>query len=298
MKRYDLPTPQTISEGLQSFGYIPDANTANVLYYAMVLEKPLLIEGPAGAGKTELAKAFGKFLGRDLIRLQCYEGIDESKALYEWNYQKQLLHIQSVNSSDYVSTDADKEIYTEDFLLERPLLRAIRTEVPQILLIDEIDKSDEEFESFLLEILSDWQVSIPEIGTVRAQSIPFVILTSNNSRALSEALRRRCLYLYLDYPNEERELAILKLDFPDLLDALGTQALTFVRRVRLLRLKKHPSISEVLDWVRILDESGITHLSEESVTETLNILLKHQQDCIQVTQVMKQEHWLDGNDRT
>ncbi len=288
--------PEDISQGLLQHGYLADNNTAAVLHYAMLLDKPVLVEGPAGAGKTELAKALALSLKRELIRLQCYEGIDENKALYEWNYQKQLLHIQAQNKAE-ASSPQNGGVYGPEFLLERPLLKSIRSKEPQVLLIDEIDKADEEFESFLLEILSDWQITVPELGTLKAFNIPFVILTSNNTRGLSEALRRRCLYLYLDYPNEERELAILRLDNPDLNERLGRQAISFVRRIRLERLKKHPSISEMLDWVRILEKEGIDALNIAVVEKTLNILLKHQQDIDHILGALKQGGWLNGSDR-
>lgn len=292
-----IPENDEILKGLMIHGYIADHAIACVIRYAILLEKPLLIEGPAGAGKTELAKALSGFLGRELLRLQCYEGIDESKALYEWNYQKQLLHIQAQNTEvDRVRSCVN--IYSEEFLLERPLLKSIRSNTPQVLLIDEIDKSDEEFESFLLEILSDWQITIPEIGTIKAKSVPFVLLTSNSSRNLSEALRRRCLYLYLDYPNEERELAILRLDFPNMNEHIGKQVIAFVRRIRLERIKKHPSISEVLDWVRALEHLQIHELTETDVKSTINILLKHKQDCEQILEIMTEKGWLHGNDHS
>ncbi|EHQ89343.1 AAA family ATPase [Desulfosporosinus youngiae] len=285
---------EQLKQGLKQNGYIADDTAALILQYSLLLNKPLLIEGPAGAGKTELAKVWSQYLDRNLIRLQCYEGIDESKALYEWNYHKQLLYLQTQSSDLRTWSDASHRIYSREFLLERPLLKAINSENPSVLLIDEIDKSDEEFESFLLEILSDWQISIPETGTIAAASIPSVILTSNNTRNLSNALRRRCLYLYLDYPNEQRELEILRLHFPDLKALLGKQVVTFVRGLRLEKLKKHPSISEVIDWVRILDHMYIEELSADRIRDTLNILLKFKDDCEKIMDQLNQKDWFSG----
>ncbi|WP_005032258.1 AAA family ATPase [Holophaga foetida] len=283
-----------IKQGLAKQGYIADDATALVLQFSVLLQKPLLIEGPAGAGKTGLAKAWSQFLERELIRLQCYEGIDEGKALYEWNYQKQLLYIQTQDPDHRKWTSAHTSIYGPEFLMERPLLKAISGHQPSVLLIDEIDKSDEEFESFLLEVLSEWQVSIPETGTIAATTIPSVILTSNNTRNLSQALRRRCLYLYLDYPSEARELDILRLHFPGLTESLGRQVVTFVRRLRLEKLKKHPSISEVIDWTRVLEHLGAETLTPELAQATLNVLLKHQEDCRRMTEKLSQAEWFRG----
>ncbi|TWH49181.1 MoxR family ATPase [Sporomusa sp. KB1] len=285
---------EELKQGLQQQGYIADDSTAMLLSISVLLNKPILIEGPAGAGKTELAKAWSHYLHRKLIRLQCYEGIDEAKALYDWNYQKQLLYIQAQGAAPTNWSATTQSIYAKEFLLTRPLLEAISSKLPSVLLIDEIDKSDEEFESFLLEILSDWQISIPETGTVTAASIPSVILTSNNSRNLSHALRRRCLYLYLDYPSEQRELEILKLYFPTLNDVLGKQAVAFVRRVRLEKCKKHPSISEVIDWVTVLSHLGVQELSAGTVISTVNILLKYREDCLNIIEKMNQKDWLRG----
>lgn len=285
---------EDLKQGLKRQGYIADDNTAMILQYSLMLNKPLLIEGPAGAGKTELAKTWSQFLDRELIRLQCYEGIDEGKALYEWNYQKQLLYIQTRGSEPRQWSATSNTIYTEEFLLKRPLMKAITSKESSVLLIDEIDKSDEEFESFLLEVLSDWQISIPEMGTLTASSMPSVLLTSNSTRNLSEALRRRCLYLYLDYPNEQRELEILKQYFPHLKETLGRQAVTFVRKVRLEKLRKHPSISEVIDWVSILDQTGVEELSCDLTTNTINILLKYNEDCQKILGKIIQKDWFDG----
>ncbi len=285
---------EKIKAGLKAQGYIADQATAQVLAYAGILNKPLLVEGPAGAGKTELAKAWGRHLGRELVRLQCYEGIDESKALYEWDYPRQLLYIQAKGEKalDWQNTGAD--IFTDEFLFKRPLLYAITSGEPKVLLIDEVDKSDEEFESFLLEILSDWQVTIPETGTIRATCIPSVILTSNNTRNLSEALRRRCLYLHLDYPDQDRELSILRLYFPELNEKLGRQVVAFVRKLRLEKLKKHPSISEVIDWVTVLEKSHAQTLTRPLASESVNILFKYREDLSRVLEKIDQEDWFHG----
>jgi MoxR-like ATPase len=286
-------------EGLRQQGYIADEQTLRVLQYSRSLNKPVLIEGPAGAGKTELAKAWSRFLGRKLIRLQCYEGIDEARALYEWNYQKQLLYIQTQNiqaqNADKKSWSvAGRNIYTEEFLMARPLLQAIRQTEPAVLLIDEIDKSDEEFECFLLELLSDWQVSIPETGTVGAVTIPSVMLTSNSARSLSHALRRRCLYLYLDYPNADRELDILRLRFPALNETLGRRIVAFVRKLRLEKLKKHPSVSETLDWTAALTGLRADTLTAGLALETLNVLIKYHEDLQKITAMIQDEEWSRG----
>jgi len=285
---------EKLKQGLKQKGYIADDDTVMILQSSLLLNKPILIEGPAGAGKTELAKAWSQYLGRELIRLQCYEGIDESKALYEWNYQKQLLYIQSQDPDVQKWSQMSKSVYTGEFLLERPLMKAISSKKCSVLLIDEIDKSDEEFESFLLEILSDWQITIPETGTMAAESIPSVVLTSNNTRNLGHALRRRCFYLYLDYPDEQRELEILRLYFPSLNDTLGKQVTGFVRRLRLEKLKKHPSISEVIDWGAILSHMGVEKLSYTLIAKTINILLKYREDCKTVMEKAEPKDWLNG----
>jgi len=283
-----------LDRGLKQQGYIADERTMQVLRYSLLLNKPVLIEGPAGAGKTELAKAWSRFLGRTLIRLQCYEGIDEAKALYEWNYQKQLLYIQTQSADLKLWSAAGRNIYTEEFLLTRPLLQAIRQPNPAVLLIDEIDKSDEEFESFLLEILSDWQVSIPETGTVSAVTIPSVMITSNSTRDMSHALRRRCIYLYLDYPNAERELDIIRLYFPALNETLGRRIVAFVRKLRLEKLKKHPSISEVLDWTAALTCMEAETLTADLALGTMNILIKYHEDWQKITSKIQDKGWFDG----
>ena len=287
----DLPE---LRQGLRQQGYISDERTLRVLQYSQVLNKPILIEGPAGAGKTELAKAWSRFLGRSLIRLQCYEGIDEAKAMYEWNYQKQLLYIQAQGRDQKLWSVTGRNIYTEEFLLARPLLDAIRRPSPAVLLIDEIDKSDEEFESFLMEILSDWQVSIPEIGTIGAVTIPSVLLTSNSARNLSHALLRRCLYLYLDYPNAERELEILRLYFPALNETLGRQIVSFVRKLRVEKLKKHPSISEVIDWTATLTGLHAETLTADLALQTLSMLIKHNEDMQKITAKIQDGNWFGG----
>ena len=265
-----------ISPRLEAAGYLTDDTIATCVHLADRLGKPLLIEGPAGVGKTELAKAVSVALEAPLIRLQCYEGVDETKALYEWNYKKQLLRIQAGSGSSW--EDLSEDIFSEEFLLERPILRAITASEPVVLLIDEIDKLDFEAEALLLEVLSDWQVSIPEMGTVRAAAVPFTVLTSNDERELSEALKRRCLYLYLDYPEPEREKAIVVSKVPGIRDRLADQIVRVVHRVRELELKKAPSIAETLDWARTLIELGIEDLDDASISKTLSVLLKYRTD--------------------
>lgn len=262
--------------------YLINNRVATAVYLAVNLQKPLLIEGPAGVGKTQLAKAVAKAMDTELIRLQCYEGLDESKALFEWNYQKQLLRIQANHLTEKTWEETKANIFSEDFYLARPLLKALRAERPVVLLVDELDKSDEEFESFLLEALSDYQVSIPELGTVKATSIPVVILTSNNYRDFSDALKRRCIHLYIDYPSFDRELAIVRLKVPGIKEALSEKMVAFVQSLRKMGLKKAPSISETLDWARTLVLLGADSLDEELVTNTVNILLKYQQDIKKV----------------
>ena len=258
--------------------YIYDDTLATVLYVALQLGRPLLIEGAAGVGKTEVAKVMAKVLDRDLVRLQCYEGLDESKALYEWNYQKQLLSIQ-VNMGQKDSDELTRSLFSDEYLLERPLLSSIRAEKPVVLLIDEIDKADEEFEAFLLELLSDMQVSIPEVGTVKAKTIPFVVLTSNRARPLSEALRRRCAYLYISYPDMEKELAILRAKLPHIDDRLHHQVALAVQKLRSNEaILKKPSIAETLDWAAALDALGIRELTPDALRQTAGFVLKNNED--------------------
>jgi len=258
--------------------YIYDETLATVLFVALELGRPLLIEGAAGVGKTEIAKVMAAALDRELVRLQCYEGLDESKALYEWNYQKQLLSIQ-VNMNEKNREELTKSLFSDEYLLERPLLKSIRSEKPVVLLIDEIDKADEEFEAFLLELLSEMQVTIPEVGTVRAKSIPFVVLTSNRARPLSEALRRRCAYLYIEYPDMEKELAILRAKLPHVDDRLCAQVALAVQKLRSSEaILKKPSIAESLDWAAALDALGIRELTPDALRQTAGFVLKNSED--------------------
>ena len=258
--------------------YVYDETMATVLAVALALGRPLLIEGAAGVGKTEIAKVMAQALDRELVRMQCYEGLDESKALYEWNYQKQLLSIQ-VNMGQEDKDQLTRSLFSDEFLLERPLLKSIRSEKPVVLLIDEIDKADEEFEAFLLELLSDMQVSIPEVGTIRAKTIPFVVLTSNRARPLSEALRRRCAYLYIEYPTMEKELAILRAKLPHVDEKLSAQVALAVQKLRSNdAILKKPSIAETLDWASALDALGIRELTPESLRSTAGFLLKENDD--------------------
>jgi MoxR-like ATPase len=269
-----------VREGLASVRYLADEGIAGVVYLADRLQKPVLVEGPAGTGKTELAKAVAQLTNSRLIRLQCYEGLDESKALYEWNYKKQLLRIQVERNEEDQATwsEIEEDIFAEEFLLTRPLLEAIRATDPVVLLIDEVDRVEVETEALLLEILSDYQVSIPELGTVTATQIPLVLLTSNNTRELSEALKRRCLYLHLDYPDLAREKEIVLARVPGITENLADQIARVVRSIRQLELKKAPSVSETLDWARTLLLLGATEIDEAQATETLHILLKYQSD--------------------
>ena len=258
--------------------YIYDDTLATILAVSLELGRPLLIEGAAGVGKTEIAKVMASALDRDLVRLQCYEGLDESKALYEWNYQKQLLSIQ-VNMSSADRDQLTRSLFSDEYLLERPLLKSIRSEKPVVLLIDEIDKVDEEFEAFLLELLSEMQVTIPEVGTIRAKSIPFVVLTSNRARPLSEALRRRCAYLYIQYPDLEKELAILRAKLPHIDDRLAGQVALAVQKLRNNEaILKKPSIAETLDWAAALDALGIRELTPDALRRTAGFILKNNED--------------------
>ena len=273
-------TPQSVqdvAQGLRSVGYLPGESTALVSFLAAKLGKPILVEGPAGVGKTELAKALGAYLGRTLVRLQCYEGLDEAKALYEWNYRKQLLRIQAESEGAGWSQVQD-DIFGEEFLLQRPLMSAIAAAEPVVLLIDEIDKTDQEFEAMLLELLSDFQISIPELGRFEARTRPVVLLTSNNTRELTEALKRRCLYLWLDYPSLEHELAIVRLHTPELDAAVARKLVEVVAMVRELDLKKPPSIAESIDWARALLLLGADDIDQQTFRETMSIIVKHRTD--------------------
>ncbi len=272
-----------VKKGLEAVGYLADEPAALVAYLAQRLGKPVLVEGPAGVGKTELAKAISRSSGRRLIRLQCYEGLDEAKALYEWNYRKQLLRIQSEGvaregEAGGPPAGAWGDIFSEEFLLRRPLLEAIAADEPVVLLIDEIDKTDQEFEAMLLEVLSDFQISIPELGVIEARTHPIVVLTSNNSRELTEALKRRCLYLWLDYPSVEREMEIVRLHAPDIDERLARRLVEVVHMVRQLDLKKPPSIAESIDWARALILLGAGDLDRSVFERTMSIIVKHRSD--------------------
>jgi MoxR-like ATPase len=280
-------SPDVVGSSLADAGYLADERICSVVYLGDRLGKPVLVEGPAGTGKTELAKSVAAATGRRLIRLQCYEGLDEAKALYEWNYSKQLLRIQAERTGDERETadwaGLQADIFSEEFLLTRPLLAAIRAPDPVVLLIDEVDRLDVETEALLLEVLSDYQISIPELGTVTSTQTPLVFLTSNNSRDLSEALKRRCLYLYIDYPAPEREQAIVLSRVPDLSAVLAGQITRVVGSLRRLELKKRPSVSETIDWARTLSLLGAEEVSTELVIDTLHVLLKHQPDIEKAT---------------
>jgi len=270
---------EEVRTGLRAARYVTTGRVETAVFVALVLEKPLLVEGPAGAGKTELAKVLAEMLSTELVRLQCYEGLDEARALYEWNYQKQLLRLQADRTLEGAAWQTlSKDIFSREYLLERPLLRAITAARRVVLLIDEVDKSDEEFEAFLLEVLSDFQVSVPELGTIHARQRPVVVLTSNCTRELSEALKRRCLHLYVDFPGIEKEAEILALKVPEADAELRAQVARFVNRLRKLELKKSPSIAETLDWCRALLALGIRGLDAAAVRQTLNLLLKHEED--------------------
>lgn len=271
-------TLEELKEKMDAAGYVYDDTMATVLYVALLLGRPLLIEGDAGVGKTEIAKVMASALGRELVRLQCYEGLDESKALYEWNYQKQLLSIQ-VNRDAQQREALMDSLFSEEYLLERPLLKSIRSQQPVVLLIDEVDKADEEFEAFLLELLSEQQVTVPEIGTIRAKTVPFVVLTSNRARPLSEALRRRCAYLHIDYPDMDKELAILRKKLPHVDDRLCAQVALAVQKLRSNEaILKKPSIAETLDWAAALDALGLRELTPDAMAQTAGFVLKNNED--------------------
>lgn len=284
-------TRESVQTLLENGGYQTDPQVVMSVFLAMQLHKPLLVEGPAGVGKTEIAKVMARALNTDLIRLQCYEGLDASHALYEWNYQRQLLHLKMLEVADKQTTHTDtaeglqkqeEALFSDKFLLKRPLLQAITHHKAPVLLIDEVDRADEEFESFLLEVLSDWQITIPEIGTIQATHIPYVVVTGNRVRELSEALRRRCLYLWIDYPDYDKELAIVLEKVPQIDQKLARQISGFMQALRQLRLEKTPGIAETLDWAMALSALHIDHLDKSLVEQTLGVVLKDWKDVRQV----------------
>lgn len=277
----------SIQAGLQEQGYLCDEQTATVLFLAEQLSKPILVEGPAGVGKTAVAKAFAQMKNVPLVRLQCYEGIDEAKAIYEWNYKKQLIHIQaSVNNQDVTPGQLEKEVFSQEFLLARPLLQVVMAKSKCCLLIDEIDKVDFEFEAMLLELLSEFQVTLPEIGTIQCEHIPYIFLTSNATRELSEALKRRCLLLYLSYPSEIIEKAILELNVPDLEAALINKMTATLHQLRAINLRKPPSIAEGIDWAAALKIMGASDLDQPTIAKTFNIILKYQADISRAAELL------------
>jgi MoxR-like ATPase len=278
MADYRFESVPEVRERLRKVDYLSDEGIAGIVYLADRLQKPVLVEGPAGTGKTQLAKSVAEMTGARLIRLQCYEGLDEAKALYEWNYKKQLLRIQASGGEGDSWEEVEDDLFSDEFLLERPLLEAIRADEPVVLLIDEVDRVEVETEALLLEILSDYQVSIPELGTITAKQIPLVFLTSNNTRELSEALKRRCLFLHVDYPDMEREKEIVLTKVPDITENLADQVARIVRSLRQLELKKSPSVSETLDWANTLMLLGVEQIDAETAASTANILLKYQSD--------------------
>ena len=286
MQSPQFASPADVAERLSAAGYLTDDAIATTVFLADRLGKPLLVEGPAGVGKTELAKAVAEATGSALIRLQCYEGLDEARALYEWNYKKQLLRIQASKDGDSWD-DIHDDVFAEEFLLSRPLLTAIRRSEPTVLLVDETDKADVEVEGLLLEVLSDFQITIPELGTIAATRRPIVVLTSNATRELSEALKRRCLYLHLDYPSAEREKAIVLSRVPEIAEQLAGSLVSTVRALRAMELKKSPSISESIDWARTLLALGLDTLDEEAVRTTLGVVLKHASDHDRATSSLK-----------
>jgi len=271
-----------IQNMLQQQGYITDKAVAMSVFLSLQLQKPLLIEGPAGVGKTEIAKVMAIAMQTDLIRLQCYEGLDATHALYEWNYQRQLLHLKMTEHDTHSIDEKEKTIFSDAFLMKRPLLQAITHHRKPVLLIDEIDRSDEEFESFLLEVLSDWQITIPETGTIKATYIPQVILTSNRTRELSEALRRRCLYLYIDYPDFDKEWLIVKSKIPGIDAKLAEQITRFMQELRTMKLEKTPGIAETIDWATALATLHVAHLDKSIIEQTLGVVLKEWSDTRQV----------------
>ena len=286
---------ETLKQKMDEAHYIYDDTLITVLYVALRLNRPLLIEGAAGVGKTEIAKVMAAALDRELVRMQCYEGLDESKSLYEWNYQKQLLSIQ-VNMGAKDSDELTRSLFSDEYLLERPLLKSIRAKGPVVLLIDEIDKSDEEFEAFLLELLSDMQVSIPEIGTVKATTIPFVVLTSNRARPISDALRRRCAYLYIEYPDMDKELAILRARLPHIDERLAAQVVGAVHKFRSSEaVLKKPSVAETLDWAQALEALGVRELTPEIMRGTVGFVLKNNEDIDMLDEILGQDSCDDPN---
>ena len=291
---YRFESVAAVRESLGKVDYLADEGIAGVVYLADRLGKPVLVEGPAGTGKTQLAKSVAEITGARLIRLQCYEGLDESKALYEWNYKKQLLRIQAERNDGTTWEELEDDIFSEEFLLTRPLLEAIRADQPVVLLIDEVDRVEVETEALLLEILSDYQVSIPELGTVRATQVPLVFLTSNNTRELSEALKRRCLFLHVDYPDLDREREIVLAKVPGITQSLADQVARIVRSIRQLELKKPPSVSESIDWARTLLLLGVDQVDAATATGTANILLKYQSDIAKATKEFEQDTALGG----
>ena len=287
---YRFESVAAVRQSLRDVDYLSDEGIAGIVYLADRLGKPILVEGPAGTGKTQLAKSVAEMSGARLIRLQCYEGLDESKALFEWNYKKQLLRIQAERGEDNTWETIEDDIFSDEFLLTRPLLEAITADEPVVLLIDEVDRVEVETEALLLEILSDYQVSIPELGTIEAKQIPLVFLTSNNTRELSEALKRRCLFLHVDYPDLEREKEIVLTKVPDITESLADQVARIVRSIRQLELKKSPSVSETLDWARTLLLLGVESVDAETAKATINILLKYQSDIAKAVRELEQEN--------